>query len=85
VQAAGEIALADGMGRGPAEFNGEWTAAMSRAELGEARLVKKVVFPWGVTAIGGKALYHFDALESVSFPASCIDRWARERSRGARP
>jgi hypothetical protein len=51
--------------------NGEWTKAMSQATLGEKELVKSVVFPPGVTAIGEKALMSFGALESVVFPASC--------------
>jgi hypothetical protein len=50
----------------------EWTKAMSQARLGDATLVKSVVFPVGLTAIGEKALYQFEAIELVVFPASCI-------------
>jgi hypothetical protein len=52
-------------------FTGEWTQAMSEAHMDDGELVKSVVFPPGVTAIGESALMDFDALESVVFPASC--------------
>jgi hypothetical protein len=57
-------------GRSRVEF--EWTRAMSQAQLGDAKVVKSVVFPPGVTAIGDEALFQFEALESVVLPASCI-------------
>jgi hypothetical protein len=52
-------------------FNGEWTKRMSRAHLGKKKVVKSVVFPPGVIAIGESALMHFEFLESVVFPARC--------------
>jgi hypothetical protein len=51
----------------------EWTKEMSRAQMGTASLVKSVVFPSIVIAIGKEALRKFEALESVVFPAGCVD------------
>jgi hypothetical protein len=52
-------------------LNGNWTAEMSRSRLGKKSVVKSVVFPAGVTAIGERALAEFCVLESVVFPAGC--------------
>jgi hypothetical protein len=52
-------------------FSGEWTSAMSRAQLGDQQMVKSVVFWSGVTAISHSALYDFARLESVVLPAGC--------------
>jgi hypothetical protein len=49
----------------------EWTAAMSQAQLGKRALVKSIVFPAGITAIGWRALKGLEALESVVFPVGC--------------
>jgi hypothetical protein len=53
----------------------EWTREISPTQWGDPRFVnrtvKSVVFPWGVTAIGERALYYFEALESVMFPVGC--------------
>jgi cell division protein FtsB len=72
VRTTGEVVWTTGKRRVIAEFNGEWTAAVSRAQLGDAWRVQSVVFPSGVTAIGEKALYRFEVPESVAFPAGCI-------------
>jgi hypothetical protein len=55
------------------EFGFEWTEATSHAQLGDAKLVKSVAFPPGVTALGERALYEFRALKLMVPPASCID------------
>jgi hypothetical protein len=65
--------LPDGRPRVVSAVEFVWTEAMSQAQLGAAKLVKSVVFPVGGTAIGGQALCKFEALESVAFPAGCID------------
>jgi hypothetical protein len=58
-------------GRSAPEF--EWNRAVSEAQLGDANLVKSVVFPPGVAAIGERALSYFKALESVVFPTGYGD------------
>jgi hypothetical protein len=50
----------------------EWTSAMSQAQMDDANLVKSVVFPSGVIAIGERAFCGFGSIESVVFPASYI-------------
>jgi hypothetical protein len=65
--------LSDGRPRVGSAVEFVWTKAMSQAQMGDARHVKSVVFPVGVTAIGEEALYDFEALESVVFSAGCID------------
>jgi hypothetical protein len=40
--------------RSAVKFECEWTKAMSQTQLGDPKLVKSVVFPPGVTAIGEK-------------------------------
>jgi hypothetical protein len=65
--------LPDGRPRVGSAVEFEWTEAMSQAQFGDAKLVKSVVFPVGVRAIGLAALCKFDALESVVFPAGCVD------------
>jgi hypothetical protein len=75
----GRVLPRDGVTTGTAvtraNVAGEWTLVMSRVHLGKRAgvnfTVKSVVFPVGVTAIGGKALYQFRVLESVVLPASC--------------
>jgi hypothetical protein len=64
--------LPDGRPRVAPAVEFEWTKGMSRARLGETKLVKSVVFPVGVTAIGEQALYKFEALESVVFTSGCV-------------
>jgi hypothetical protein len=44
--------LPDGRSRVGSAIEFKWTKAMSLAQLGDAKLLKSVVFPWGVTAIG---------------------------------
>jgi hypothetical protein len=65
--------LPDGRPRDGSAVEFEWTKEMSRAQLGDANLVKSVVFPVGVTAIGEWGLLNFEAVESVAFPAGCIN------------
>jgi hypothetical protein len=65
--------LPDGRPRVGSRTRFEWTKGMSQAQFDDAGLVKEVVFPVGVTAIGEKALYTFEALESGVFPAGCVD------------
>jgi hypothetical protein len=65
-------ALPDGRPRVGCVIEFEWTTEMSQAQLGDSKLVKSVVFPVGVIAIGEKALHRFEALESVVFPAGCV-------------
>jgi hypothetical protein len=60
-----------GTGGAELSFDGEWTGAMSEALLGEKAVVKSIVFPAGITAIGEEALRWFIALEWVVFPESC--------------
>jgi hypothetical protein len=69
----GEVVLTDGTSRVLEAFSGEWTKAISESQLGDAKLVKSVVFPSGVAAVGESALYQFEALELVVLPAGCID------------
>jgi hypothetical protein len=59
----------------------EWTKEVSQAQFGDAILVKSVVSPPAVTAIGDNACCDFPALESVVFPAGCTDfgKWAFAR------
>ena len=52
-------------------FDGEWSEAMSWAQLGEKAEVKSLVFVAGVVAIGKKVLAVFEAQEWVLFPAGC--------------
>jgi hypothetical protein len=63
--------LTSGERRVESTFKGEWTEAMSKAQLGKKRAVKSVVLPVGVTALGKHALGGFEVLESVAFPAGC--------------
>jgi hypothetical protein len=56
---------------GRSAFGGEWTKTMSQTQLGDGAVVKSIVFPVGVTAIGEQALRGFEVLESVVFPANC--------------
>jgi hypothetical protein len=65
--------LPDGVVRVGSAVEFKWTAAMSQAQLGDGKLVRLVVFPPGVTAIGVMALSDFGALESVVFPVGCIE------------
>jgi hypothetical protein len=46
--------------------------AMGREQAGDGAMVKSVVFPAGVTAIGEKALHLFGVLESVVGAARCV-------------
>jgi hypothetical protein len=75
--------LSDGVLRVGSAVEFEWTRAMSEAPLGVAKLVKSVVFPPGVTAIGERALFRLEALESVVFPGCCI-RVGERLSRAAK-
>jgi hypothetical protein len=65
--------LPDGVLRVGAAVEFEWTKAMSQAQLGDAKLVKSVVFAVGAAAIGERALFRFGVLESVVFTVGCID------------
>jgi hypothetical protein len=67
--------------RSASEF--EWTKEMSQAQMGDAKLVRSVVFPPGVTAIGEKALFGFEALESVEFRGGAAATSVRTLSRAA--
>jgi hypothetical protein len=49
----------------------EWTKAKTEAQLRYRKMVRSIVFPSGVTAIGESALMGFEVLESIVFPASC--------------
>jgi hypothetical protein len=61
----------EGSGGTVSTSGGEWTAAMSRLHLRDRAMVKSIVFPAGVSAIGWRALYEFTVLESIVFSASC--------------
>jgi hypothetical protein len=63
--------LTSGGRRVESTFKGEWTEAISEAQLGKKRAVKLVTLPVGVTAIGRQALGGFWVLESVVVPAGC--------------
>jgi hypothetical protein len=51
----------------------EWTKRLSQAHFDDANLVKSVVFPAGVFAIGEESMSRFEALESVVLTVDCID------------
>jgi hypothetical protein len=65
--------LSEGPLRADCAIKFEWTWAMSVAQMGDAKRVKSVVLPPGVTAIGEQAMYYFDALESIVFSTGCND------------
>jgi hypothetical protein len=60
--------VTDGAGGTVSDSGVEWTAAALR---NKDAVVKSLVLPAGVTAMGKEAVREFGALESVVFPAGC--------------